>query len=190
MGGFLLTPIGGRKTSVSLEHGFWTGLKEIASQRGVTSERDQQRLSRRLTMAAISPRDDTSALPRRLSDPRGSPPLARRPYHSAARISACHGAEDFVDEGNDCRGFSGRPDRASVEGRRHGRLWRGSFPTSPAAFHAQYRGWRERAQAGHPAGMGAGRRAFASPTGTCRSARGDRSERRQQRCLKYGLASV
>jgi predicted DNA-binding ribbon-helix-helix protein len=28
--------IGGRKTSVSLEHGFWTGLKEIASQRGVS----------------------------------------------------------------------------------------------------------------------------------------------------------
>ena len=46
---------------------------------------------------------------------------------------------------------------------------RGSFPTSPAAFQAQYRGWRERAQAGHAAGLGAGR-AFASPTGTCRSA--------------------
>ena len=32
-------------------------------------------------------------------------------------------------------------------GGRHGRLWRGSFPTSPAAFQTQYRGWRERA---HP----------------------------------------
>jgi hypothetical protein len=30
-------------------------------------------------------------------------------------------------------------------------VWRGSFPTSPAAFQAQYRGWRERAQAGHHA---------------------------------------
>jgi hypothetical protein len=48
----------------------------------------------------------------------------------------------------------------------HGRLWRGSFPTSPAAFQAQSRGWRERAQAGYPTGLGAGRRAFASPTST------------------------
>src|SRR5207248_2894309 len=30
-------------------------------------------------------------------------------------------------------------------GSRHGRLWRGSFATSPAAFQTRYRGWRERA---------------------------------------------
>jgi Family of unknown function (DUF5335) len=42
------------------------------------------------------------------------------------------------------RGTSARPSMAMV------------IPTSPAAFQAQYRGWRERAQAGPPAGMGAG----------------------------------
>src|SRR5436190_1331935 len=42
-------------------------------------------------------------------------------------------------------------------------LWRGSFPTSPAAFQAQYRGWRERAQ-GHHANWGARTRALAQET--------------------------
>ena len=46
--------------------------------------------------------------------------------------------------------LGGRSDTG--EGHGHGRLWRGSFPTSPAAF------------------QGAGHRAFASPIGACRSA--------------------
>jgi hypothetical protein len=40
-----------------------------------------------------------------------------------------------------------------------------SRPTQPHS-KAQSRGWRERAQAGYPTGLGAGRRAFASPTST------------------------
>ena len=36
------------------------------------------------------------------------------------------------------------------------------IPDQPAAFQAQHRGWRESAQAGRPAGLGAERRAFAS----------------------------
>jgi hypothetical protein len=101
-----LTPIGCRKTSVSLEHGFWTGLKEIAKWCDVRT-RPAAALMRRLTMAAILPRDDTSALPRHLSDPRGSPPLARRPYRppesqpvTAQRILLTKGmiAADFLGD--------------------------------------------------------------------------------------------
>jgi hypothetical protein len=47
-----------------------------------------------------------------------------------------------------CIGSIGDPH--GTHQREHGRLWRRPFPTRPAAFQAQYRGWRGRAQEGHP----------------------------------------
>jgi hypothetical protein len=124
---------------------------------------------------------------------------ARRVY-SAVQHHIIDGAPDADSERSRHRSGMSRPPipRSSRppfpagsdagEGRRHGRLWRGSFPTSPAAFQAQYRGWRERAQAGHPAGLGAGRMSNPSTRRVAQKIRGTPMRRMRSPCCARAVS--
>src|SRR6267154_6656518 len=78
------------------------------------------------------PSSSTSHQPVRPTVLRPAPlDLPRVPCSLGRRSDAGHGTAVY--------GTAATEERRDPFGRRHGRLWRGSFPTSPAAFHAHYR---------------------------------------------------